>query len=147
MKTYSFLCAGSLGAILLAPAALAGCSGDSAPATDTSEARIDARRTSTVCSDPMPSSDGRYVLVDLCPTNGGPGQVVRITVEGGAIEPVATYPADHTIRMTGQSGGFFYFAADYGSTWEVTSRDWELTQPAFAVTAPPGAGTYAPRYP
>lgn len=125
----------------------AACASPANPETDdvvSSESDLAAAGIGEACSAPVRSADGAYVAVDLCPSGGAAGQVLRVDLATNATTVVATYPATDRIENLSERGGAFVFdvlrevdaAGDATRGIEVHVHDWALAAGRTIATAP-----------
>src|SRR5690349_15259461 len=113
------------------------CAAPNAAETDevvSSDSDLSAGGIGQACSAPVRSADGAYVAVDLCPTGGELGQVVRVDLTTNARSVVATYGANDRVENLSEQNGNFVFDvlkevdASGGATRgiDVHVHDWAL---------------------
>src|SRR5262245_46581688 len=88
------------------------CAAPSAGETDevvSSDSNLSAAGIGLGCSAPVRSADGAYAAVDLCPTAGQLGQILRIDLSTNALTTVATYGANDRVENLSEQDGLFVF--------------------------------------
>lgn len=141
MRLNSLSFAGLLGVLAAA------CAAPSTGETDevvSSESDLSAAGIGEACSAPVRSADGLYAAIDLCPTAGEGGKVIRFDLATNAVAVVATYPEIDRVENLSERGGVFVFdvlhevdaAGEATRGIDVHVHDWALAAGRTIATAP-----------